>query len=350
MSLGTRVSISYTGKYCLYFISCYLTLLISLMFTAAEMKTSLEDAEFTARETALSFALRQWDLLHGEDRISQDTALNSFIDPEALFLISLGLQHIERRFSKELNWFVQHGVHLINFRRIKQLARLFPPGVAARLGTYSHLEWQQQSGHYPKKGSLFSKANSNNNGHAPVLTINQALLMKLRAGFGTSAETDILACLIGINQETTAERIADLLGYPTEPIFRKLNSMVLSRFIKMNTQGEATTFRANHSFVSSLLKQNDNGLSIPIWISWMHIYSFLAHIINFIQEEKITNVKPYALSKEAGKIMKKNTAVFKIHGFDVEEPTLGTDYFATFNQSIRLITSWVNSDPITLQV
>lgn len=320
------------------------------MFTAAEMKTSLEDAGFTARETALSFALRQWDLLHGEDRISQDTALNSLIDPEALFLISLGLQHIERRLSKELNWFVQHGVHLINFRRIKQLARLFPPGVAARLGTYSHLEWQQHNGgHFNKRGSLSNKAASTHKGHAPELTINQALLMKLRAGFGTSAETDILACLIGINKETTAERIADLLGYPTEPIFRKLNSMVLSRFIKMNNQGDTITFRANHSFVSSLLKQNDNGASIPMWISWMHIYSFLAHIINFIQEEKITNVKPYVLSKEAGKIIKKNTAVFNIHGFDVEEPTLGTDYFATFNKSIRLITSWLNSDPMTLQ-
>ena len=316
------------------------------MITATEMKTSLEDAGFTARETALSFALRQWDLLHGEDRLSSESALNSFIDPEALFLVSLGLQHEERRFSKELNWFVQHGVHLVNFKRIRQLARLFPPGVSARLGTYSHVEWQQhQGGHAPRKSSLFKAGMFSHNRHIPDLSINQALVMKLRAGFGISAETDILACLIGTNQETTAKRIAELLGYPSEAVFRKLNSMVLSRFIKMNNTPDAITFRANQAFVSSLLKQDAHSTSIPTWISWMYIYSFLSHIINFVQEEKITNVKPYALSKEAGKIIRKNSAVFTIHGFDIEEPTLGTDYFASFNKSIREITSWLNTEP-----
>ena len=321
------------------------------MFTAAEMKTSLGDAEFTARETALSFALRQWDLLHGEDRFSPDTALNSYIDPEALFLISLGLQHIERRLSKELNWFIQHGVHLINYRRIKQLARLFPPSVSARLGAYAHIEWQQnQGGHTRKKAAILGSPVPNSRSHIPDLTINQALVMKLRAGFGASVETDILACLIGNNQETTSNRIAELLGYPPESVFRKLNSMILSRFIKMGQNQDTVTFRANKAFVASLLKQGDAKNNMPIWISWMHIYSFLAHIINFIQEEKITSVKPYALSKEAGKIIRNHSTVFAIHGFNVEEPTLGTDYFATFNKSIRDITSWLNSEPITLSI
>ena len=317
------------------------------MFTAAEMKVSLQDAGFTARETAMTFALRQWDLLHGEDRIHANSAINSLIDPEALFLISLGFQHIERRLSKELNWFIQHGIHLINYRRLKQLARLFPPSVSARLGTYAHLEWQHnQGGHAVKKTSLSQMAFIKGQQNIPDLSINQALLLRLRAGFGATPETDILAAIIGSNGDIGSDRIADLTGYSQEGVARRLNSMVLSRFIKTTQRDELVLYRANQAFVSSLLKQNEKAQIYPFWLSWMHIFAFLSHIENFTREEKITNVKPYVLSKEAGKIMTRNTPAFTVHGMEVEEPTLGTDYFEVFNKSVRQMTGWLNSEPI----
>ena len=205
------------------------------MFTAVETKTSLEDAGFTARETAMTFALCQWNLLRGKERLAHEAALHSFIDPEALFLMSLSFQHIDRKLSNELNWLIQRGVHLINFRRLKTMVRLFPPATQARLGTYAYAEWHQQRPGTANRSLAIQKTETPSGvQHAtPDLSLNQALMLRLRAGFGATTETDILACLIGNNhREVAAEEIARLTGYSQETVSQKLSFMTLSRLSK----------------------------------------------------------------------------------------------------------------------
>ena len=317
------------------------------------MKTSLGDAGFTARETAKSTALQQWDLLHGKGYLAGSSRLRSFIDPEALILISLALQHHERRFAHEVNWLMQKGRHLINFKRLKTLVRLFPSAASARLGPYAYIEWQQQA--QATRAAAYgnpvsTKTMMNTSQGAPDLSIDQSLLLRLRAGFGTSIETDLLACLIGFNDREIG--IADLAahtGYSDETIEQKVNFMVLSRFIKSNQDDNTPKFRANNTLVSTLLKLSPGGStkkSSPTWISWFHIFSFLAQVEQFTREEKIADIKPYALSKMAGKLVENHKQALTLNQLEVEDPTLGTDYFEVFNQTVRRLTSWLVSEPM----
>ena len=279
------------------------------MFTATEMKTSLEDAGFSARDNALNFALRQWDLLHGNDRVARDTTLRTFIDPEALFLVSLALQHQERRFARELEWLTKKGGHLINFKRLKTLARLYPASVSARLGPYSYIEWQQRmnGSNETKKGGIIKNASASlqlNNRNMPDFTLPQSLMLQLRAGFGTSPETDILACLIGFNnQEVSIDELCTYTGYTHSVVQKKISFMILSRFIKSNSDPETPRFRA-HSALNRML--NYYIRNAVEWSPQVKEHSFNVLVGNEIKatDRRNRGMDGYGISYDLGLLVK----------------------------------------------
>ena len=321
------------------------------MSTPTETELSLSDSGFSPITIIRTFASRQWELLRGENQPVSDIGYHSFIDPEALFLISLGVQHIDRRFDKELKWFSSHCSHLINFQRLRKLARFFPPTVYARLGPYAHVEWTEKKGGYPDhKPASMNGSQSDNREAEPDFSSNQALILRLRSCFGTSVETDILSCLIGNSKELTADRIAELTDINPERIWRKLDAMVLSRFIKRSISESGTTFRANQTIVSSLLKQSGNQIDMPIWLSWIHIYSFLYQVFYFTDNVNNQKEPRQKMSNDADRILQINVLLYAIHGLEAPEPPIHIDYLDFFQKSIRTITSWLYSDPITVSV
>lgn len=321
------------------------------MPTPTETELSLSDSGYSPITIIRAFASRQWELLRGEYQPVSNIGSHSFIDPEALFLISLGLQHIDRRFEKELKWFTSHCSHLINFQRLRKLARFFPPTVYARLGPYTHIEWAEKNGQHPERSSSsVGVSHSLKFNIEPDFSSNQALILRLRSCFGTSVETDILSCLIGNSKELTADRIAELTDINPERIWRKLDAMVLSRFIKRSLSEAGTTFRANQTIVSSLLKQAGNQNDMHIWLSWVHIYAFLYQVFHFTDKVKNENELPQKTMQYADKILRINLLLYAIHGLDAPEPPIHIDYLAFFQKSVRTITSWLYSDPITVSV
>jgi|GEM_PF-5271060 len=321
------------------------------MSTPTETELSLSESGFSPITIIRTFAARQWELLRGKNQSVSDIGYHSFIDPEALFLVSLGVQHIDRRFDKELKWFTSHCSHLINFQRLRKLARFFPPAVYARLGPYTHIEWtEKKGGSQGYTPSSIGGSRSIKHGAEPDFSSNQALILRLRSCFGTSVETDILSCLIGNTKELTADRIAELTDINPERIWRKLDAMVLSRFIKRSLSEAGTTFRANQTIVSSLLKQSGNQIEMPIWLSWVHIYSFLYQVYHFTDKANNEKEPSQKMINDADKILQINLLLYAIHGLEVPEPPIQIDYLAFFQKSVRNITSWLYSDPITISV
>ena len=321
------------------------------MSIPTEWELSLSDSGFSPITVIRTFASQQWELLRGKHQSVSDIGYHSFIDPEALFLISLGVQHIDRKFDKELKWFTSHCSHLINFQRLRKLARFFPPTVYARLGPYTHIEWPEKNGDYQRRSTFpIEGSRTKTIGLEPDFSLNQALILRLRSCFGTSVETDILSCLIGNSKELTADRIAELTDINPERIWRKLDAMVLSRFIKRSLSEAGTTFRANQTIVTSLLKQSGNENDMPVWLSWVHIYSFLYHVFHFT--DKANNEKEISqkMINDADRILQINLLLFAIHGLEAPEPPINIDYMAFFQKSVRSITSWLYSDPITVSV
>lgn len=313
------------------------------MVTTTEMKASLEDAKHAALHTASTLASSQWDILHGSNSVPENAAAESFIDPEALLLMSLQLQQADTRFSEEIAWFCEENSHLINYYRLNQLSWRYPLGIRVQLSACIHLDRKSIQHTYPFSKSLLSSDTLISNiNSAPVLSAKQALILRLRSGFGASAETDILGCIIGNNNELDGDRISQLTGYPEEALQRRLDLMILSKFIKRNAKGFTDTYRANTAFTSSLLKSQADH---PKWLNWMHIYSFLSHTIHFSSKDIDGETKLFALSKEAGRIIEDHNTMLTNLGIETEPPFSGTAYFDTYNQTVQRLAYLLTKSP-----
>ena len=161
----------------------------------------------------------------------------SIIDPEALVLFSLLLRDAERRLDDFLGWWASSSATLLSVQRAHNLAKWFPERVQERLGAFARLatEAGDRAVDASPGGGWRVRTDPAGGEGAERLALYEApaLVLRLRAGFGVGAKTDLLAFLLGLQGErASTKEAAEALGYTEVAVRTAAQEMTLARFVE----------------------------------------------------------------------------------------------------------------------
>ena len=161
-----------------------------------------------------------------------------------------------------MRWWAQADSELLSVQRTRSLLDDFPSEVSRRLGAYSH--WAMQAG--DKRWDTFADEWNAGEGSAPDtdrarkgsddpdLGAPSSLLLRLRAGCGMSAKADVLAFLLGMEEQpATTKKATEATGYSRATISGALDDLSRAGFIQ-KTRGRPAEYRAPY----------------PVWMSLLH--------------------------------------------------------------------------------
>lgn len=305
-----------------------------------------------ARETALHAVWAQWSVLNA--RLlgrSGARASTSVVDPEALVLASLALWDDERRLSDVLAWWAEHGAPLLSVRRLDSLRRSFPAELAARVEVFAH--WAREAGDTrwkpkPAAGDADVEPPARRGKGPSTLTLSgsQALLLKLRAGFGVSAKPDVLCYLLALDGAgATSKEIARAVAYTEKNVRLAARDLSLGGFIE-EREVFPTQYAARAGFAGSLvhLLSGRPGIeNTPGWTHWWAVYAFLLHVAAWA--EGVALVQPYPLSSRARELFTEYRWAFPQRELSLPEPGHypGERYLGAFEETLDSLTSWLGS-------
>lgn len=98
----------------------------------AERSTRIRHA---IEEACIGAAWRQWTVLGAGMALTTEGRASSIIDPEALLLLSLAMESVERRLADMVAWWVEVGSKLLSVQRTKTLLQL------CRVRASGHAGW-----------------------------------------------------------------------------------------------------------------------------------------------------------------------------------------------------------------
>lgn len=298
-----------------------------------------------ARETALGAVWAQWSVLNPMLlRDSSARVPSSIIDPEALVLASLGLWEAERRLVDVLAWWAARGATLLSTRRIETLRTGFPGDTAERLGHFAL--WARQGGDTRWKPRAVDDVPVRAGKGPSELRLSGpgTLLLRLRAGFGVSAKSDVLAFLLALDGEPAALReIARAVGYADKNVRVAARDLVLGGFLE-ERDSYPVAYASRPGFARGLvrlLSWNNSAEAVPNWCHWAAVYPFLLSVMSWGEEDGFSN--PYVLSSRARDLFGEYRWLFRSAELRVPEPKHypGEQYLDAFSDTLELLSSWL---------
>ncbi|HEX8361933.1 MAG TPA: hypothetical protein VF613_17570 [Longimicrobium sp.] len=275
-----------------------------------------------AREAALEAVWAQWSVLN--PMLLRDASAkvpSSVIDPEALVLASLGLWEAERRLVDVLAWWAVRGATLLSTRRIGTLRTGFPGDTTQRLGRFGF--WAHQGGdtRWKPRGVAHVPVRAGKGPSGLRLNGPATLLLRLRAGFGVSAKSDVLAFLLALDGEPAAPReIARAPGYADKNVRVAARDLTMGGFIE-ERDSYPIGYASRPGFARGLvrlLSQDNSPEAVPNWCHWAAVYAFLLSVMSWDEEEGLSN--PYVLSSWARDLFEEYRWLFRSAELRVPEP------------------------------
>jgi hypothetical protein len=305
-----------------------------------------------AREAALRAVWAQWSVLNprllGQAGVS---GRGSVLDPEALVLASLALWDDERRLADILAWWAEHGAPLLSVRRLDSLGRSYPAGIGAPVQVFAR--WARDAGDTRWK----PKADAAEPGEEPPVRSGkgpaslklvgaEALLLKLRAGFGVGAKPDVLCYLLALDGEgASSKEIARAVGYAEKNVRLAARELALGGFIAERDIFPAQ-YAARSGFARSLvhlLSGQPGEESAPRWTHWWAVYAFLLHVVSWAEEAALA--QPYLLSSRARELFTEYRWAFPPRELQLPEPSHypGERYLPAFAETLYTISGWMEA-------
>jgi len=298
-----------------------------------------------ARETALESVWAQWSVLNPMLlRDSTPRAPASVVDPEALVLASLCLWEEERRLVDVLAWWAARGAMLMSTRRIDTLRASFPATAAERLDHFAL--WARQGGDTRWKPHTADDLPVRTGKGPSELRLDgpATLLLRLRAGFGVSAKSDVLAFLLALDAEPAAPReIARAVGYADKNVRVAARDLVLAGFIEERDSypvGYASRPGVAREFLR-LLSWNEPDTAVPAWNHWAAVYALLLAVASWSEADELSNA--YVLSSRARDLFDEYRWLFRSAGLRVPDPKRypGEQYLAAFSDTLDILSAWL---------
>ncbi|MFQ5745277.1 MAG: hypothetical protein ACE5HV_17115, partial [Acidobacteriota bacterium] len=312
------------------------------------------------RQTAISAGVdtcwSQWAVL-GAPASTRKRANRSIIDPEALVLLSLGMRSYERRLVDLLGWWARVGSSYLSVQRMIALADSFPEKVRKRVGEFASLayaagdrRWRRFAGEINGLPKVREKGRDE-----PHLTARPALLLRLRAGFGLSIKSDLLAVLLGLcGEQATVRTLLQATRY-TEPPFRDAaRDMVLAKLIRQTSERPVRYFANPEPWMgvfqiygisnrSPAFHDEGEATQAPAWRFWGDVFALLCATIFGIERLKEKErVSPYVASSRLRDIYETHRGAFERNRIPTPDPTdfPGELYLEAFRTTISTTADW----------
>ncbi len=304
---------------------------------------TLKETGSLARRVATRAAWMQWSSL-GAGALSPGAPLpTSIIDPEALVLVSLAMLDEERRLADLLAWWARVGSRWLSVQRMKVLAQAHPECVQERLGRFARsatdakdARWRRYAATEP----LEARARSTKEVATPDLSSASSLMLRLRAGFGVSAKTDVLAFLLGIEERpATIQAIASTTGYSGVTVRDATRDMALARLIRSTDEHPVSYYARCKPWAGD----GAHEAAAPAWRYWSSIFAFLAQVDDLARSRAAEEGSAYVQSSLARDHYEVHRSAFSNNRIDVPNPDdyPGTAYIIGLRDTVQILSDWM---------
>jgi len=198
-------------------------------------KQTAEELVNLVSAAAVDACWNQWALLGAQIDPQRSEELKSLIDPEALLLLSLSMQHHEYRLRDITSWFAATGSMLLSVQRINRFLPHYPSNTRERIAQFAGLairagdnRWKKYLGEWIADGAV-----SEWKLPGIQLTSQPALALRLRAAFGVGLKTDLLAFLqTRQGRATSVKDVTFATGYSGPAIRSATDDMVVAGLLR----------------------------------------------------------------------------------------------------------------------
>lgn len=264
------------------------------------------------RDALVAVLWRQWAAVGGG---AGATAALAQVDPEALILGSLALDHVERRFWVVMRDWLREGSGLLSVQRMGNLSGRFDETVRQRLGRVAWVavhdakdaRWRGLAKRVEPPGPEESKRRT------AGVSLDQpaALVLRLRSAFGVGVKADVLSFLLGRREE--AARIALITratGYTQPSVFRALRELVAARFVLASRSPPAEYWVRTPRWRSFLGLKGQ----VPPWRYWTEVTAYSLRFLEWVESRPAQHASDYALGVLWRRQVEGDESVFALTG------------------------------------
>lgn len=265
----------------------------------------------------------QWMLLGATAGGRRPSRPPAQIDPEALLHASLALREREPRLDDVLRGWLRANASLLSVQRVRNLAphyaNLREPAGKQALAWLAHLaltegkdaRWRALAATSPLTASQSSRASSRARTKSPPPALIPAephhLLFRLRLGLGVGIKADVVAFLLGRNDDWhTIRAIAGALSYTVMPTRRALEDLANAAFIERRA-GHPVRYRLTPTRWQGLLALPASGFS---WGSWDERFRFASDWLSWARKPRRVELTDYVCSVEAREVLARHKDLF----------------------------------------
>jgi len=309
------------------------------------------------RRAAIDVCWRQWSALKGAGAAIEDERPQAIIDPEALVLLSLSVQHHERRLTDALDWLARVGSTLLSVQRMQTLLRDFPASIrqdaaqfAAHCSAAGDRRFRSLVDQVSDLHATWSTRASKEPSELRLLT-SPTLMLRLRAGFGVGVKADLLSFLIGLAGARThawasAEEIAAAISYSAASVRRATADMVLARFVRA-TRDRPAKFGIEPDAWTELVTApagHRAGGTLPRWRFCSQMFALLARSLDWTTETR--DAPPIVRASRARDVADDYIAPLRWNGIRTPDPDAhpGELYLDGFHELMASVTAWVDAE------
>ena len=292
-------------------------------------------------ESVKQVVWQQWQALGA--MVSSPRKARAIVDPEALVLLSLEIRDHERRLRDMLAWWAAVGAGLLSVQRIKNLAVEYPEPIHLRLSEFARLaqkaggDFRWKSLAIPGTGQIPRMERKRET--QPELIEPAALILRLRMGIGVGIKADVLSFLLAIGGAwASVKDIAMATHYSNRAIRRAAEELLAAKLVHYKAETPAQ-YRVSPKPWMQLLQMKE---PLPNWRYWQAAFSFVAHLLECVEEEKFKEVS-YLASTQARDLFERHCSAFSLNQISVPDPRefRGTEYLDGFHDTVLELAHWL---------
>jgi hypothetical protein len=332
------------------------------------MRTSLVEFRKSFQELALDFLWRQWSAMGVAGQVRSDDS--RIVDPEALLLVTCTLGRYDPRlFDEVIDWLKVNGsfVNILRLRRIMRTEKFAATRIVAAIaGLMSKgtevLKWKKlaesdrndfrealffgkdgrplavigdSDPHFIRYG--FKRGPLRLRGHSQVFrpTDPANLILQLRALFGISARSEILAYLL-THESAHPSEIARDAYYFVRAAQNALVELNRSGVVQLRSSGRTKRYWVKAENWTLLLNRSEQ---LPNWVTWAPFFSALERIWIKLSDPILAKLDPLLQSSEVRQLMVEIRPLITRAGFDKslsdDRHYPGEEYLPVFISDIR---------------
>ncbi len=306
-------------------------------------------------QAGLKVCWAQWSALGSYAAPVRTRRPISIVDPEALILLSLGLEKEERRLGDMLLWWASVGSRLTSVQRIRTLAKDFPEDVRHSVPRYASLAAAGGDRRWKRLAAEEVPGPRDRRLKGPeVLNLAEAstLMLRLRAAFGVGSKADALAFLLGMGGSwVSVSVISEATGYSGTAIRAAVRDMALGRLIRETENRPARYFVPAKPWaelldISPYASPHRDDLAMPRWRFWSDIFGFLLSVFDWSERAIGSEGALEVVASRARDIVLDCTHTFDLNGIQVPDPRRyrGPEFLFGLRDTVRVLSDWLEEE------